>query len=182
MKVERTAIPDVLVLEPQVFGDSRGYFLESYNRRKFREATGLDVDFVQDNQSFSARNVLRGLHYQIRQPQGKLVGPLIGEIYDVVVDLRRSSPTFRKWVAVELSAQTHRMIWVPVGFAHGFIVRSEQALVMYKTTDFYAPEHERVLHWADPAIGVQWPRVEGDPILAKRDAQGSRVDELELFK
>jgi dTDP-4-dehydrorhamnose 3,5-epimerase len=182
MKVERTAIPEVLVLEPQVFGDARGYFLESYNRRKFREATGLDVDFVQDNQSFSSRNVLRGLHYQIRQPQGKLVTPLIGEIYDVVVDLRRSSPTFRKWVAVELSAATHRMIWVPVGFAHGFLVRSEQALVLYKTTDFYAPEHERVLHWADPAIGVRWPHRDGDPILAKRDSQGLRINELELFE
>jgi len=180
MKVERTAIPDVLVLEPQVFGDARGYFLESYNRRKFREATGVDVDFVQDNQSFSARNVLRGLHYQIRQPQGKLVAPLIGEIYDVVVDLRRSSPTFRQWVAVELSAGTHRMIWVPAGFAHGFLVRSEQALVQYKVTDYYAPQHERTLLWNDPALGIPWP-IEAAPVLNAKDAAGQRFSQLELF-
>lgn len=180
MKVARTEIPEVLVLEPEVFSDQRGFFLESYNRRKFSEATGLDVEFVQDNQSFSVRNVLRGLHYQIRQPQGKLVQVLAGDIYDVVVDLRRSSPTFKKWIATSLSAGTHRMLWVPAGFAHGFLVVSEHAIVLYKATDFYAPEHERVLHWNDPTLHIRWP-LEAAPDLSPRDAQGVRLSEAELY-
>ena len=181
MKATRTDIPDVVVLEPKVYSDARGHFLETYNRRAFREATGVDAEFVQDNQSFSVRNVLRGLHYQVRQPQGKLVQVVLGEVFDVVVDLRRSSPTFRQWTAIELTAASHRMLWVPVGFAHGFLVRSEHALVAYKVTDYYAPEHERVLHWGDPTLGIRWPQLASDPVVSPRDAQGKRVDELELF-
>ncbi len=180
MKLTPTEIPEVLVLESRVFSDERGFFVESYNRRKFKEATGLDVDFVQDNQSFSVRNVLRGLHYQIRQPQGKLVQVHAGEIFDVVVDLRRSSPTFKKWTGTNLSAGTHRMLWVPPGFAHGFLVLSEHAIVQYKTTDFYAPEHERVLHWNDPTLNIRWP-LEASPLLSPRDAQGARLAEADLF-
>jgi dTDP-4-dehydrorhamnose 3,5-epimerase len=180
MKAAPTDLPGVLVLEPKVFSDSRGYFLESYNRRQFRDATGVDPDFVQDNRSFSARNVLRGLHYQIRQPQGKLVQVLAGEIYDVVVDVRRASPTFRKWTAVELAAPALRMLWVPPGFAHGFLVRSEQALVQYKVTDYYAPEHERTLLWSDPTLAIRWP-IATQPVLNAKDAQGRRIDELEVF-
>jgi dTDP-4-dehydrorhamnose 3,5-epimerase len=180
MKVIATEIPDVLVLEPKVFSDQRGFFLESYNQRKFNQATGLKVDFVQDNQSFSVRNVLRGLHYQIRQPQGKLIQVHAGEIYDVAVDLRRSSPTFRKWIATNLSGATHRMLWVPAGFAHGFLVLSEHAIVLYKATDYYAPEHERVLLWNDPGLDMRWP-LESDPLLSPRDAQGARLSEAELY-
>jgi len=180
LKLTPTEIPEVLVLESRVFSDERGFFVESYNRRKFKEATGLDVDFVQDNQSFSVRNVLRGLHYQIRQPQGKLVQVHAGEIFDVVVDLRRSSPTFKKWTGTNLSAGTHRMLWVPPGFAHGFLVLSEHAIVQYKTTDFYAPEHERVLHWNDPTLNIRWP-LEASPLLSPRDAQGARLAEADLF-
>jgi dTDP-4-dehydrorhamnose 3,5-epimerase len=180
LKVARTEIPEVLVLEPEAFSDRRGFFLESYNRCKFNQATGLNVEFVQDNQSFSVRNVLRGLHYQIRQPQGKLVQVLAGEIFDVVVDLRRSSPTFKKWTATSLSAGTHRMLWVPAGFAHGFLVVSEHAIVLYKATDFYAPEHERVLHWNDPTLHIRWP-LEAVPELSPRDAQGVRLSEAELY-
>lgn len=180
MKVVRTDIPDVVVLEPKVFSDSRGHFLETYNRRAFREATGLDVQFVQDNQSFSVRNVLRGLHYQVLQPQGKLVQVLLGDIYDVVVDIRRSSPTFKKWMGVKLSAASHRMLWVPAGFAHGFLVLSEHALVQYKVTDYYAPEHERTLLWSDPALDIRWP-LESDPVLNERDARGRVVAEADLF-
>jgi len=180
LKLTPTEIPEVLVLESRVFSDERGFFVESYNRRKFKEATGLDVDFVQDNQSFSVRNVLRGLHYQIRQPQGKLVQVHAGEIFDVVVDLRRSSPTFKKWTGTNLSAGTHRMLWVPPGFAHGFLVLSEHAIVQYKATDFYAPEHERVLHWNDPTLNIRWP-LEASPLLSPRDAQGARLAEADLF-
>jgi len=180
LKLTPTEIPEVLVLESRVFSDERGFFVESYNRRKFKEATGLDVDFVQDNQSFSVRNVLRGLHYQIRQPQGKLVQVHAGEIFDVVVDLRRSSPTFKKWTGTNLSAGTHRMLWVPPGFAHGFLVLSEHAIVQYKATDFYAPEHERVLHWNDPKLNIRWP-LEAPPLLSPRDAQGARLAEADLF-
>jgi len=180
LKLTPTEIPEVLVLESRVFSDERGFFVESYNRRKFKEATGLDVDFVQDNQSFSVRNVLRGLHYQIRQPQGKLVQVHAGEIFDVVVDLRRSSPTFKKWTGTNLSAGTHRMLWVPPGFAHGFLVLSEHAIVQYKATDFYAPEHERVLHWNDPKLNIRWP-LEAAPLLSPRDAQGARLAEADLF-
>ena len=180
MNVTRTDIPDVLVFEPKVYTDARGHFLESYNRRKFREATGIDPVFVQDNQSFSVRNVLRGLHYQIHQPQGKLLQVLLGEIYDVVVDLRRSSATLGKWTAVNLSGATHRMVWVPVGFAHGFLVVSEHAVVQYKVTDYYAPEHERTIVWSDRDLAIKWP-LASDPIVAVRDAQGTRMSEAELF-
>jgi len=180
MKVTRTEIPDVLVLEPKVFSDQRGFFLESYNRRAFNEAAGLTADFVQDNQSFSVRNVLRGLHYQIRQPQGKLVQVLAGEIYDVVVDLRRSSPTFGKWTAINLSAGTHRMLWVPAGFAHGFLVLSEHAVVLYKTTDYYAPQHERTILWSDRGLAIRWP-LESDPTLNEKDALGRPFASAEVF-
>jgi dTDP-4-dehydrorhamnose 3,5-epimerase len=180
MQVARTDIPDVLVLEPKVFSDTRGHFLESYNRRKFREVTGIEPDFVQDNQSFSVRNVLRGLHYQIRQPQGKLVQVLLGEIYDVVVDLRRSSLTFGKWTGVKLSAATHRMVWVPVGFAHGFLVLSEHALVQYKATDYYAPEHERTILWSDRDLAIKWP-LEHDPVVNEKDARGGPFKSAQLF-
>jgi dTDP-4-dehydrorhamnose 3,5-epimerase len=180
MKVQRLEIPEVLLLEPKVFGDARGFFFEAYNRRRFREATGLDVDFVQDNQSQSVRNVLRGLHYQVRQPQGKLVSVVAGEIFDVVVDLRRGSPTFRKWASVLLSAGTPRTIWVPPGFAHGFLVLSDQALVLYKTTDYYAPEHERTLAWNDPQLAIRWP-LEAEPVMSDKDRRGTTLASADLF-
>jgi dTDP-4-dehydrorhamnose 3,5-epimerase len=180
IKVTPTDIPEVLVLEPRVFSDSRGFFLESYNRRAFREATGVDAEFVQDNQSFSVRNVLRGLHYQIRQPQGKLVQVLAGEICDVVVDLRRRSQTFGKWASAQLSGGTHRMLWVPPGFAHGFLVCSEHAIVQYKVTDFYAPEHERTVLWNDPELAIPWP-LESDPVLNEKDARGTPFRSAETF-
>jgi len=171
MRVLRSDIAEVLILEPRVFSDERGFFLESYNRRTFRDATGIDVEFVQDNHSRSAKNVLRGLHYQIRQPQGKLVRVTAGEIWDVAVDLRASSPTFGKWTAFTLSAESKRMAWIPPGFAHGFLVTSGAAEVQYKTTDYYAPEHDRTLLWNDPALGIPWP-LEGDPVLAEKDRRG----------
>jgi dTDP-4-dehydrorhamnose 3,5-epimerase len=180
MKAIPTDIPGVLVLEPKVFGDDRGFFFESYNRRAFREATGLDPDFVQDNHSKSARNVLRGLHYQVRNAQGKLVRVTSGEVYDVVVDLRRSSPTFGKWVGVTLSAANRRMLWVPEGFAHGFVVTSESAEFLYKTTDYYAPAHERSLLWNDPALGIPWP-LQGAPQLKPNDANGTPLASAETF-
>jgi dTDP-4-dehydrorhamnose 3,5-epimerase len=180
MKVTRTEIPQVLILEPKVYRDSRGQFFEAYNRRSFREATGLDVEFVQDNESISARNVLRGLHYQIKQPQGKLVRVVAGEIYDVVVDLRRSSPTFGKWASAMLSPGVRPMIWIPQGFAHGFLVLSEQAIVNYKTTDYYAPEHERTLAWNDRSVGVLWP-LEGEPIMSDKDRRGTPLGEAETY-
>jgi dTDP-4-dehydrorhamnose 3,5-epimerase len=180
MKVTPTDLPEVLLLEPRVFQDERGFFLESYNRRTFREATGLDVDFVQDNQSFSVRNVLRGLHYQVRQPQGKLVAAMAGEIYDVAVDLRRSSPTFGKWVGVTLTGGSHRMLWVPEGFAHGYIVLSEHAIVLYKTTDFYAPAHERTVLWKDSDLNIRWP-LEAEPIVSAKDRQGLPLRAAEVF-
>ena len=180
MKVTRTELADALILEPRVFQDARGFFLESYNRRTFSEAVGLEVEFVQDNQSFSVRNVLRGLHYQIRQPQGKLVQVMAGEIFDVAVDLRRASPTFGKWAAVTLSGGSHRMFWIPAGFAHGFIVLSEHAIVLYKTTDFYAPAHERTIVWNDPTLGIRWP-LEGEPIVADKDRRGAAFLSAELY-
>lgn len=180
MKIQPGELAGVLVLEPQVFPDARGYFLESYNCRRFDEAAGREVRFVQDNQSLSVRKVLRGLHYQIRQPQGKLVQALVGEIYDVVVDLRRSSPTFGRWMGVTLSAASHRMLWVPEGFAHGFVVLSDEALVHYKVTDFYAPEHERTLVWNDPELGIPWP-LEGEPIVNAKDARGAALHAAETF-
>jgi dTDP-4-dehydrorhamnose 3,5-epimerase len=180
MKVTPTALPDVLVIEPQVFGDARGFFFESFNRRGFREATGLDLEFVQDNHSRSAKNVLRGLHYQIRQPQGKLVRCIAGEVFDVAVDLRRSSPTFGKWAAVTLSAENKRMTWVPPGFGHGFLVLSEYAEFLYKTTDYWAPKHERSVAWNDPDIGIAWP-LAGEPVLSAKDKTGTRLRNAEVF-
>ena len=180
MKAIPTEIPGVILLEPKVFGDDRGFFFESYNRRAFRDATGLDPDFVQDNHSRSARNVLRGLHYQVRQPQGKLVRVTAGEVYDVAVDLRRSSPTFGRWVGLTLSAANRRMLWVPEGFAHGFVVTSDHAEFLYKTTDYYAPEHERSLLWNDPALAIPWP-VEGTPLLKPGDAAAPPLAAAETF-
>jgi len=180
VKVVATELPGVLLLEPRVHQDARGFFLESYNRRTFGEATGLDIDFVQDNQVFSVRNVLRGLHYQIRQPQGKLVVVLAGEIFDAAVDVRRSSPTFGKCVATTLSGGAHRMLWVPAGFAHGYLVLSEHAIVLYKTTDYYAPEHERTILWNDPALGIRWP-LEGAPIVSDKDRRAPPFSSADLF-
>ncbi len=180
MKVLRTGIPEVLILEPKVFGDARGFFMESYNRRDFARATGIDVEFVQDNHSRSARNVLRGLHYQVRQPQGKLVRVAAGEVYDVAVDLRRSSPSFGKWVGFTLAAESRRMAWIPAGFAHGFLVLSEYADFLYKATDYYAPEHERTLLWNDPALAIDWP-LAGEPVLAAKDRAGMPLLKGETF-
>ena len=180
MQIVRTAIPEVLVFEPKVFGDARGFFFESWNRRAFAKLVGRDVDFVQDNHSASGAGVLRGLHYQVKQAQGKLVRVVKGEVYDVVVDMRRSSPTFGKWVGEKLSAENKRMMWVPVGFAHGFVVLSESAEFVYKTTDYYAPEHERTLLWNDPAVGVEWP-LSGAPILKPKDAAGTPLAQAETF-
>jgi len=180
LRLERTSIADVLILEPEVFGDARGFFFESYNRRSFAAATGLDVEFVQDNHSRSARNVLRGLHYQVRQAQGKLVRVAAGEIWDVAVDLRRGSPSFGRWAGTRLDAASHRMLWIPPGFAHGFVALSEQAEVLYKATDFYAPEHERTLLWNDPAIGIPWP-LEGAPVMTDKDRRGVPLAGADLF-
>jgi dTDP-4-dehydrorhamnose 3,5-epimerase len=154
MKVTPTAIPDVLVIEPKVFGDDRGFFYESFNQKAFNQATGLDLNLVQDNHSRSARGVLRGLHYQIQQPQGKLVRVVRGAVFDVAVDIRKSSPTFGQWVGTELSEENHKQLWIPAGFAHGFVVTSDSAEFLYKTTDYYAPQHERCIAWNDPAIGI----------------------------
>ena len=181
MKVTPTQIPDVLIIEPKVFGDERGFFFESFNLKAFREATGLDVDFVQDNHSRSQRGVLRGLHYQLRQAQGKLVRVVSGRVFDVAVDLRRSSPTFGRWEGVELSEDNHRQVWVPAGFAHGFVVLSETADFLYKTTDYYAPEHERCLAWDDPSVGVDWPLEGIEPLLSAKDRQGKSLAEAETF-
>jgi len=180
MRVVRSDIPEVLVIEPQVFGDDRGFFYESYNERVFAKATGLNVRFVQDNHSRSARNVLRGLHYQVRQPQGKLVRAIAGEIYDVAVDLRRSSPSFGKWTGVALSAANRKMCWVPAGFAHGFVVVSEHAEVLYKTTDYHAPEHERCIAWNDRDLAISWP-VRGEPVLSAKDRAGRSLKDAEVF-
>lgn len=180
MKVIQTAIPDLLILEPKVFGDTRGFFMESFNARSFQEATGLNVDFVQDNHSRSAKGVLRGLHYQIQQAQGKLVRVVRGSVFDVAVDLRKGSPTFGKWEGVELSEENNRQFWIPPGFAHGFLVTSESADFLYKTTDYYAPEHERSLAWNDPDVGVEWP-LDGEPLLSAKDLAGKRLAECEVF-
>jgi dTDP-4-dehydrorhamnose 3,5-epimerase len=175
-----TALPGVVLLEPRVFGDERGFFFESYNRRSFSEATGLDIDFVQDNHSRSARNVLRGIHYQIRQPQGKLVRVVAGSVFDVAVDLRRSSPTFGKWAGFTLTAESKRMAWIPPGFGHAFLVTSDYAEFLYKATDYYAPQHERSLLWNDPQVGIAWP-LEGEPLLAEKDRQAARLSVAELY-
>mgnify|MGYP001068240057 CR=1 FL=1 len=179
MKVLATELPEVLVIEPRVFGDARGFFFESYNRRAFAAATGVDAEFVQDNHSRSVRNVLRGLHYQIRQPQGKLIRVVVGEVFDVAVDLRRSSPRFGRWVGVHLSAENKRMLWVPPGFAHGFLALTD-AEVLYKTTDYYAPEHERCLRWDDPTLAIAWPLAEA-PLLSAKDRQGVSLAEAEVY-
>ena len=180
MKIVTTAIPDVLILEPKVFGDARGFFFESFNQRAFSQATGVDVQFVQDNHSRSVKGVLRGLHYQIQQAQGKLVRVVRGSVFDVTVDLRRSSSTFGQWVGVELSEESHRQVWVPPGFAHGFVVTSESADVLYKTTDYYAPEFERCIVWNDPAIGIQWPLSQA-PQLSAKDQAGLPLAKAEVF-
>jgi dTDP-4-dehydrorhamnose 3,5-epimerase len=180
MKVTPTAIPDVLVLEPRVFGDARGFFFESFNQKVFRELTGVDLEFVQDNHSRSAQGVLRGLHYQLQQPQGKLVRVARGAVFDVAVDVRRSSPSFGQWVGTELSEENQRQFWVPPGFAHGFVVLSESADFLYKTTDYYAPAHERCIAWNDPAIGIRWP--EGvTPRLSDKDSRGLALKDAEVF-
>lgn len=180
MNLIRTTIPDVLVLEPRVFGDSRGFFFESHNDERFKEETGVEARFVQDNHSRSARGVLRGLHYQIEQPQGKLLRVVRGAIYDVAVDIRRSSPTFGKWVGVELSEDNNRQMWVPAGFAHGFLVTSETADVLYKTTDYYAPIHERCIAWNDATVGIDWPNGVS-PSLSAKDAQGLPLQHAPVF-
>jgi dTDP-4-dehydrorhamnose 3,5-epimerase len=177
--VTPTAIPDVLVIEPKVFGDARGFFLESWNAQAFA-AAGIPAAFVQDNHSRSPRGVLRGLHYQIRQPQGKLVRVVAGEVFDVAVDLRRASPTFGRWVGERLSAENKRLLWIPPGFGHGFLVLSETADFLYKTTDYYAPEHERVIAWNDPDLAIKWP-IAGTPTLSGRDAAGARFRDAEVF-
>jgi dTDP-4-dehydrorhamnose 3,5-epimerase len=182
MNITRTAIPEVLLIEPRVFHDSRGHFFESYNRAALADATGISFDFVQDNQSRSARGVLRGMHYQIRQPQGKLVRVTSGEIFDVAVDLRSRSPTFGRWVGVELSGGNFRQLWVPPGFAHGFLVLSEWADVIYKTTDYYAPAHERCLRWDDSQVGVAWPLAGLEPRLSAKDLAGASLGDAERFE
>jgi dTDP-4-dehydrorhamnose 3,5-epimerase len=172
MKATSLAIPDVILLEPRVFGDDRGFFFESYNRQAFREATGVDPDFVQDNHSRSVKGVLRGLHYQLPpKAQGKLVRVVSGEVYDVAVDIRRGSPTFGKWVGEVLSAENKRQMWIPPGFAHGFLTLSETAEFLYKTTDYYSPEHERCIRWDDSMVSVRWP-IAGAPALSAKDVQG----------
>jgi dTDP-4-dehydrorhamnose 3,5-epimerase len=178
--VTPTAIPDVLILEPKVFGDDRGFFFESFNARDFAQATGVDAHFVQDNHSKSAKGVLRGLHYQIQHAQGKLVRVVQGRVFDVAVDLRKSSPTFGQWVGVELSADNHRQLWVPPGFAHGFVVLSESAEFLYKTTDYWYPEHERSLLWNDPAVGIDWS-IDFEPQLAAKDRAGKPLAQAEMF-
>ena len=173
MKVTPCAITDVLLIEPRVFGDTRGFFYESFNQRAFQHATGLDLQFVQDNHSKSARNVLRGLHYQLNQPQGKLVRVVAGEVFDVAVDIRRDSPTFGQWVGEILSGDNKRQLWVPPGLAHGFVVLSDTAEFLYKTTDYYAPEHERCIAWNDPTLAITWPELNGLPQLSAKDMAGA---------
>lgn len=180
MKAVRLEIPDVVLIEPQVFGDDRGFFFESFNQRRFEDAIGHPVSFVQDNHSRSAKGVLRGLHYQVQQPQGKLVRVVSGEVLDVVVDIRRASPTFGRWVAQLLSAENKRQLWIPEGFAHGFVVLSESADFLYKTTNYYAPEHERCIMWNDPQLAIDW-RLSGEPIVSAKDAKGVAFAEAEVF-
>ena len=180
MKISKTHIPDILVIEPKVFGDDRGFFFESYNQKDFEEKVGLTCKFVQDNHSRSSKGVLRGLHYQIKNPQGKLVRVTEGEVFDVAVDLRKSSPTFGKWVGQLLSAENKKQLWVPEGFAHAFVVLSDAAQFLYKTTDYYAPQHERCIKWDDPDLAIKWP--DGiEPILSERDKQGISFSEAEYF-
>lgn len=180
MQATRLAIPDVVLIEPKVFGDARGFFYESFNQRDFNAATGTDDQFVQDNHSRSGKGVLRGLHYQIQQPQGKLVRVVQGAVFDVAVDIRKSSPTFGKWVGAELSADNHHQLWIPPGFAHGFVVLSDVAEFLYKTTDYYAPEHERCIAWNDSTLAIDW-RFDGTPNLSAKDAQGKLLVQAEVF-
>lgn len=179
MNITPTRIPDVLLIEPRLFGDARGFFFESFNHRAFQERTGLNVSFVQDNHSRSAQGVLRGLHYQVQQPQGKLVRVVRGAVFDVAVDIRRGSPTFGQWTGTELSEDNHRQLWVPPGLAHGFLVLSESADFLYKTTDYYAPQHERAIAWNDPDIGIVWP-LSVLPMLSGKDQQAKRLRDAEL--
>ena len=179
--VTPTALPGVLMLEPKVFGDARGFFFESYNRRDFAAATGIDAEFVQDNHSASAQGVLRGIHYQLQHAQGKLVRVVCGRVWDVAVDLRRGSAHFGRWVGVELSADNHRQLWVPPGFGHAFLTLSERAEFLYKTTDYWHPEHERCIRWDDPALGVAWPGLDGPPTVSAKDAAGTAFAAAALF-
>jgi dTDP-4-dehydrorhamnose 3,5-epimerase len=181
MKVTPTAIPDVLIIEPKVFGDSRGFFYESFNQKAFNDATGLNETFVQDNHSRSAKGVLRGLHYQLQQPQGKLVRVVHGAVFDVAVDIRKSSATFGKWVGIELSEKNQKQFWVPAGFAHGFLVLSESADFLYKTTQYYAPAQERCIAWNDPVIAIQWPVIGQAPSLSAKDSAGTAFAQAESF-
>jgi dTDP-4-dehydrorhamnose 3,5-epimerase len=181
LKVTPTAIPDVLVIEPKVFGDARGFFFESFNQKTFNDATGLDVNFVQDNHSRSAKGVLRGLHYQVQQPQGKLVRVVRGAVFDVAVDIRKGSPTFGKWEGIELTEENNTQLWVPAGFAHGFVVLSDSADFLYKTTDYYAPEFERCIAWNDPTVAVDWPLTITQSSLSRKDQQGLALCEAETF-
>jgi len=181
MNVRPTAIPDVVVIEPKVFGDARGFFFESFNRKELEAALGRPLDFVQDNHSRSAKNVLRGLHYQLPNPQGKLVRVVRGAVFDVAVDLRRSSPTFQRWIGEVLSADNKRQLWIPEGFAHGFLVLSDEAEFLYKTTDYWHPEHERTIRWNDPALGIEWPTGGIAPVVSGKDAAGTAVADAALF-
>jgi dTDP-4-dehydrorhamnose 3,5-epimerase len=180
MNVIKTNLPEVLIIEPRVFGDDRGVFFESFNAKKFAALSGIDTPFVQDNHSLSAKNVLRGLHYQIHQAQGKLVRVVSGEVFDVAVDIRKSSPHFGQWSGTLLSAKNKRQLWIPPGFAHGFMVMSDSAEFLYKTTDYWAPEHERCLQWNDPAVGIEWP-LAGAPLMSAKDQQGRLLADAEVF-
>ncbi len=180
MQITETGLPGLLIIEPKVFGDTRGFFFESYNQKQFEELTGVTTTFVQDNHSRSARNVLRGLHYQIKQSQGKLVRVVAGEVFDVAVDIRRSSPTFGNWFGTHLSAENKKMLWIPQGFAHGFMVLSEYAEFLYKTTDYWAPEHERCIIWNDSDLAVAWP-LHGEPLLSVKDRAGKPFRDAEVF-
>ena len=180
MEAVKTSLQDVLIFEPKVFGDTRGFFFESFNARRFAELTGITTPFVQDNHSRSQKGVLRGLHYQIRQPQGKLVRVVAGDVYDVAVDLRRSSPDFGKWTGVTLSAENKRIVWIPAGFAHGFVVLSDSAEFLYKTTDYWAPQHERCIRWNDSSLAIDWP-VSGNVLVSAKDAQGVAFADAEVF-
>lgn len=181
MNVIKTSIPDVLIIEPKVFGDARGFFYESFNGRAFDEAVGRHVEFVQDNHSRSSKGVLRGLHYQIQQPQGKLVRVARGAVFDVAVDVRKSSATFGQWVGVELNEDNHKQLWVPPGFAHGFLVLSETADFLYKTTEYYAPTYERCIKWNDGTLAIQWPHVDFAPLVSSKDSEGSSFVDADIF-
>ena len=181
MDVIQTTIPDVFIIEPKVFGDERGFFMESFNEKTFREKTGVTANFVQDNHSRSTKNVLRGLHYQIKQPQGKLVRVVLGEVYDVAVDIRKSSPTFGQWTGCLLTESNKKQFWVPAGFAHGFVVLSDTADFLYKTTDYYAPEYERAILWNDPKLNIDW-KIEGEPVLSAKDKAGLPLEKAEVFE